>query len=115
MKQVKKQKEKDNYLKFSFLFPIILTAVDAVIMLAFIYVVANQATLTNMNFARLVAQAGTVLLAMSPTGLLITSFVSFKHMKKHPDGSAFYIKTPMLVSVIVWGVQVLYMATLTGA
>ncbi len=115
MKQTKKVKEKDNYLKFSFLFPIILTAIDAVIMLAFIYVIANQATITNMDLARLIAQTGTVLLAMSPTGLLITAFVSFRHAKKHPDGSAFYIKTPMFVSVLIWGIQVLYMATLTGA
>ena len=81
-------------------------------MAGMIYVIANQATIANMEFARLIAQAGTILLAVSPTGLMITAFVSFRHMKKHPEGSAFYIKTPMLVSVFVWGAQVLYMATM---
>lgn len=112
MKKTKKVKEKDNYMKFSFLFPIIVTAIDAVIMAGMIYVIANQATIANMELARLIAQAGTILLAVSPTGLMITAFVSFRHMKKHPEGSAFYIKTPMLVSVLVWGAQVLYMATM---
>ena len=118
MKQTKnsktKVKEKDNYLKFSFLFPVIVTAIDMVIMAAMIYVISNQATLSNIAFAKLIAQAGTVLLALSPTFLLVTSFVSFKHMKKHPDGSALYVKTPMLVSVLVWGAQVIYMATMMG-
>ena len=112
MKKTKKVKEKDNYMKFSFLFPIIVTAIDAVIMAGMIYVIANQATIANMELARLIAQAGTILLAVSPTGLMITAFVSFRHMKKHPEGSAFYNKTPMLVSVLVWGAQVLYMATM---
>ena len=112
MKKNKKVKEKDNYMKFSFLFPIIVTAIDAVVMAGMIYVIANQATIANMELARLIAQAGTILLAVSPTGLMITAFVSFRHMKKHPEGSAFYIKTPMLVSVLVWGAQVLYMATM---
>ena len=112
MKKNKKVKEKDNYMKFSFLFPIIVTAIDAVIMAGMIYVIANQATIANIELARLIVQAGTILLAISPTGLMITAFVSFRHMKKHPESSAFYIKTPMLVSVLVWGAQVLYMATM---
>ncbi len=108
MKQVKKEKKKDNYLKFSFLFPVVLAAVDAVLMAATIYVYTNQTTIANMEMARLIAQAGTISIALSPTFLMITAFISFRHMKKHPHGSAFYIKTPMFISLLVWGLQVIY-------
>jgi len=112
MKQTKKIKEKDNYWKFSFLFPVVLATIDAVLMAAFIYVYANQATIANMELARLIAQMGTISVALSPTFLMITAFVSFRHMKKHPNGSAFYIKAPMLLSILVWGLQVIYSLSL---
>ncbi|MBR5521385.1 MAG: hypothetical protein IKU54_05245 [Oscillospiraceae bacterium] len=114
-KTITKEKEKDNYLKFSFLFPVIVTLIDAVIMSAVIYVTLNQATLGNVELGRLIFQTGSVLLALSPTFLMITAFVSLRHAKKHPNGSPFYIKTPMFLSVTVWGAQVMYMVTLMGA
>ena len=113
MKQTKK--EKDNYLKFSFLFPIVVSAIDAVIVLAGMYALTNRGTITNVAMARLLAQAAVILISLSPTGMLITAFIGFRHAKKHPDSSAFYMKAPMIISILVWGIQVLYMATLTGA
>lgn len=108
------KKEKDNYLKMTFLFPVVTSLIDAVIMIVAIYF-ANQQTVANVAFARLVLQTATILLAVSPTFLLINAFLSHRHSKRYPNGSAFYIKTPMLVSLLVWGTQMLYMITLTGA
>jgi hypothetical protein len=114
MKQTKKAKtkEKDNYMKFSFLFPVVVSAVGAVIMAAFIFVMANRNNFANIELAKLIANVGAVRISLSPTFLLVTAYTSFKHMKKHPDGSAFYVKAPMIISVLVWGAQVIYMSTM---
>ena len=110
-KQVKKVKEKDNYLKSTFLFPVTVSLLDVAVMIAaFSMSAAGDTSSTAMLFY----QAATVLTAFSPSVLLVTAYMSLRHTKKYPDGSAFYKKMPMRCSLLVWGMQTLYMVTLTG-
>lgn len=114
MKQTKQvKKEKDNYLKFTFLFPIITSIIDAVIVISALYVYKLE-TVSNVARARLLVETATILMAITPSFLLFNTFLSHRHSKKYPNGSAFYIKTPMLVTLLVWGVQMMYMVSLTG-
>ncbi len=114
MKQTKQvKKEKDNFLKMTFLLPVVTSVIDAVIVAAAVAVYsANPDSITNLPMARLLVQVATILLTMSPPILLLTASLSLKHVKKYPDGSSFYKKTPMLLSMLVWGAQTLYMVTL---
>ncbi len=114
MKQTKQvKKEKDNYLKASFLFPVVVSVIDvAVVAAALVITGSDPQAITNMALARLTAQAATIFISISPTMLLLTSWISLRHSKKYPKGSGFYIKTPMLLSVVVWGAQTLYMVSM---
>jgi len=112
MKQVKK--EKDNYRKLTFLFPVVTSVVDAVIVLTALYI-STLSSVSNVQMARLIMQIATILLAVSPTFLMINAFMSHRHMKKYQGGSSFYVKAPMIITLLVWCTQTLYMATLTGA
>ena len=115
MKQKKQiKKEKDNYLKRTFLFPVVTSIIGAVIM-GMALSVSSLTTASNTEMATLLMQAAMIMITFSPTILLLNSVLSYRHMKKHPNGSNFYVKTPMLCSLLVWGVQVLYLVTLTGA
>ncbi len=114
MKQTKElKKEKDNYLKFGFLFPVIISVIDAIIVGAALSVyMADPANIVNIPVAKLVAQAATILLTVSPAMLIATVAISSRHSKNHPKGSGFYIKAPMLASIVVWGCQTLYLVSL---
>ncbi len=114
MKQTKELKnEKENYLKFTFLFPIIVSVIDVIIVgIALSVYMSDPTNIANIPLATLLAQAATILLTMSPAMLIATVAISSRHSKKYPKASGFYIKTPMMVSALVWGVQTLYLVSL---
>ena len=112
-KKAKNEKEKENYSKATFLIPVVTSVLDAILVCAGMYIYSNGSA-SNVEFARLMGQMSMILITFSPTLLMMNALISHRHMKKHPDSSAFYSKAPMILSIIVFGVQVLYMATFTG-
>lgn len=116
MKQTKQvKKEKDNYLKSTFLFPVVISVLDLMLIGSALYISGlNAQTVGNIRIARFILQAATIVMATSPTFLLITVYMSLRHVKKYPNGSSFYKKLPMLISLLVWGVQTLYSFGLAG-
>ena len=106
-------KEKDNYFKLTFLIPVVYSVITAILMSV---AVARATSVTldssNLELAKKLVLWATYSLAVSPSALMITVYLSIRHQKKHPDGSRFYRVRPMALSLIVIGLQVLYMFSL---
>lgn len=110
MKQI--PKEKDNYKKFSFLFPVLYSTFNAVMIIAS-YTMAKQGlTQVNGSLASNIALFTMGLMAVSPALLILTVFISMRHRNRYPNGSYFYRQAPMGLSFLVIGGEVLYMALL---
>lgn len=112
MKSNIKQSEKVSVTKFSFWFPLLYSSVTAVLMMLALAVVFSQ-QISNERAARAVLQAAAVSLAVSPSALIINTFISIKHSKRYIGAPSLYVKAPMVFSVLVLGAQVLYMVYLT--
>ncbi len=112
MSKKTEEKKKDNYFKFSFLFPIIVALATAVLMMLAVAIVEMEGKVTNIRAAQAVVRIAFISITFSPTVLMICAFISFRHMKRNPDGSSFYRMRPMIFSVAVFGLQVIYMLTL---
>lgn len=115
MKQIKNVKEKENYLKFSFLFPIIYSIINMLVVIGalFIYSAGSSIPASYMGVSKLVVQAAAIFLTFSPTALMVTMFISTRHRKRYVNASSFYRRAPLSISFIVTGVQVVYLVLLS--
>lgn len=120
MKQTKKaksqlkEKEKDNYLKSTFIVPVVYSVITAVLMIVTI-IIAVSSNVANISIARTIIQMSALSLSLSPSALILCVFMGTKHRTKHPDGSTFYRQFPLAISFLVIGLQVLYMVFLATA
>ena len=108
-----KNKAKDNYFKLTFLIPVLYSAITAVLMVIAVYLATDvNLARDKIELAKTMVTFATYSLALSPSALMICVYISRKHLKKYPDGSSIYKMRPMVLSLLVMGLQVLYMASL---
>ena len=105
--------QKDNYLKFSFLYPVLFSLINGTFVVLSFYLASKGLTHVPNTLPYVIATIAMVFMALSPPTLIATVFISMRHRNKNPNGSGFYRQAPLALSFLVMGFEVLYMVMLT--
>ena len=105
----KNDKNKINFLKPGFIIPMVYCTVSALIMAG--YYLVNKGYIADTEFARTLAQAGTISILLSPSALMICGRLSMKHREKYPFRPFFYTELPVYLSFLILGLQVFYLVS----
>ena len=113
MSKANTAKPKDNYFKITFLLPVVYSFLTAILMIVAVLISrATRMPEDKIETALTIVRLATYSLALSPSALMIAVYFSRRHIMKNPDGSSFYKMRPMVFSLTVMGLQVLYMLSL---
>ncbi len=113
-KAKKELKEKDNYLKSTFIVPVLYSILTAILMLMTIGI-AVSSNIDNISVVRTIIQMSALSLFLSPSALIICVFMGTKHRRRYQESSNFYKQFPLAISFLVIGFQVIYMVFLATA
>ncbi|MEG1863003.1 MAG: hypothetical protein RR198_05290 [Oscillospiraceae bacterium] len=103
----------NNYKKFSFWFPIAYAVISVVVIGLALYWASQGLTAQAGTIYSNVAIAASALTIMSPSALILVTFISIKHNKRYTKSSDFYRQAPFKFSFIVAAAQVLYLVFLS--
>lgn len=112
MKNTAKNNNKISYTKVGFLVPTVYCCFTALLM-ATVYAVGNSIIVLSQPLTQLVMKAGLISLFVAPSALIVCGSLSMRHRNKYPAAPFFYNQLPLVLSFLVLGLQVVYMATLT--